>query len=115
MYVRVLVMRPDADEHADIVEQGRDLQPEAVAASERVLGGEVIEEARRQVGHGPRMRRVVAVLLPERLGAGQHLGAEVGQHRLGRGAGHGHEQPGSQRDVGHQQPRRSRLEHQSAR
>ena len=70
------------------------------------------KSAHREGGHVPRVRRVEAVLLPERRGRGQHLAREVLDPVALVGAHHVEEQPGPQRRLGDEHPLGLGLEEQ---
>ena len=54
--LRVLVVAAQAHEDADVVEQRRHLEQQAVAVAEAVLGAQLVEEAHGEERHVPRVR-----------------------------------------------------------
>jgi hypothetical protein len=79
-----------------------------------VLGAQVVEEADGEGGHVPRVRGVVAVLLAERGGGGQHRARQVLDAVPLVGADHVQEQARAQRGLGHEEARGLGLEEQLA-
>ena len=75
--LRVLVVGAETHEDADVVQQRGHLEQEAVAHVEAVLVPQFVEQPRGEAGDVPRVPASYRYLLAERLGAGQHLLAEV--------------------------------------
>ena len=94
-------MRAQADVHADVVQQRRDLEQQPFALAEPVLLAQLVEQPRRQHGDVMAMLAIEAVAVAERVGAGQHLMLEVlgGEPALRLGDVEQH--AGAQRGVGH--------------
>ncbi len=98
----MLVVAAQVHEDADVVEEGRHLEQQAVPDAEAVLRAQVVEQTHREGGHVPPVGPVDAVLLPERGGGGQHLAREVLDAVPLVGPDHVEEEPGPQRRLGHQ-------------
>jgi CHAD domain-containing protein len=98
--LRVLVVAAEVHEDSNVVEESPHLQEQAVPGPEAVLGAQGVEEPRGERGHVCRVASVVAVLLPERGGGGQHLAGEVLDPVSLVGPDHVEEEPGTQRRIG---------------
>ena len=102
--LRVLVVRAQADVDPDVVEQRGDLQEQAL----RVRRGRARPAARRTAarrdGDMAAVVAVEAIALAERLGAGEHLTAELLRARAAAQIGDVEQHAGAERGVADDQP-----------